>query len=188
MDRIDVSVREMAEKPGGAAPNVRIVPAAERYIDGFRAAVDAVARERRHLAFVEAPPIEQSRAFVGWLIGGGGFQFLAVNADDRVVGWCDIVRVDLEGFRHVGKLGIGLLAEYRGRGIGRELAVAAIDAAFAAGIERIELDVFASNEAGIALYRKLGFTVEGVKRRARKIDGRVEDNVMMALFAGGAGE
>jgi RimJ/RimL family protein N-acetyltransferase len=177
-----------AHSGAAALADVGIVPAAERYIDGFHAAVDAVARERRWLAFVEAAPVEQSRAFMRWLIGGGGFQFLAVDADDRVVGWCDIVRHDLEGFRHVGKLGMGLLAEYRGRGIGRRLCRAAIDAAFAAGIERVELEVFASNEAGIALYRGLGFTVEGVKRAARKIDGRVEDNVMMALFAGGARE
>ena len=32
--------------------------------EAFRAAVDAVARERKYLALLEAPPIEQVRAFV----------------------------------------------------------------------------------------------------------------------------
>jgi RimJ/RimL family protein N-acetyltransferase len=49
-------------------------------------------------------------------------------------------------------------------------------------MERIELDVFASNKAAIALYLKLGFVTEGVKRRARKLDGEYDDNVFMALI------
>jgi RimJ/RimL family protein N-acetyltransferase len=100
-----------------------------------------------------------------------------------VVGWCDIVRVPMEGFSHTGRLGMGLLAAYRGQGIGRRLATAAIEAARAAGMERIELEVLASNTTAIQLYEKLGFVHEGVKRRARHLDGVWDDNVLMALLA-----
>jgi ribosomal protein S18 acetylase RimI-like enzyme len=68
-------------------------------------------------------------------------------------------------------------------GLGRQLAVHAIRAARQKGIERIELEVFASNTAAIALYRALGFVTEGTKRRARKLDGEYDDNVVMALLA-----
>jgi len=34
------------------------------HFDGFWYCLDMVARERKYLAFLEAPPIEQSRAFV----------------------------------------------------------------------------------------------------------------------------
>lgn len=163
--------------------DVRIVPTAEKYIAGVNAAVDAVARERHYLGTVEGPPLESSRAFVRALLDGGGVQLVAVTGDDDVVGWCDIVRNGREGFRHVGYLGMGLLPAYRGRGLGKRLARATIDAALAAGMERIELDVFASNERAIALYHQLGFETEGVKRRARKLDGRTDDNVCMALLA-----
>jgi ribosomal protein S18 acetylase RimI-like enzyme len=98
------------------------------------------------------------------------------------VGWCDIVRNPYEGFRHVGRLGMGLLPDYRRRGVGRQLAGQAIEAARQIGIERIELEVFASNTVAIALYRALGFVTEGTKRRARKLDGEYDDNVVMALF------
>jgi RimJ/RimL family protein N-acetyltransferase len=162
---------------------VRIVPTAEQYAESFNAAVDAVARERRFIGFVEAPPLENTRQFVKWIVGGAGFQMLAVTHGDQVVGWCDIVRHHLDGFRHVGRLGMGVLLAYRGRGLGRRLAVETIRAAQRDGIERIELDVFASNEPAIALYRALGFSTEGVKRRARKLDGRYDDNVFMALVA-----
>ena len=60
--------------------------------------------------------------------------------------------------------------------------VRAIEEARAVGLERIELDVFASNVAAIALYGKHGFGVEGLRRRARKIDGRYDDILEMALF------
>jgi RimJ/RimL family protein N-acetyltransferase len=98
------------------------------------------------------------------------------------VGWCDVERLHLEGFRHVGRLGMGVLQAYRRQGIGRRLAMAAITAARTAGIERIELEVFASNAGAIRLYDRLGFEHEGVKRQARKLDGRYDDIVLMALL------
>jgi RimJ/RimL family protein N-acetyltransferase len=162
--------------------SVEIVPTAEQYVDGFHAAVDLVARERRYLAFLEAPPVERSRSFVQSLLDGAGIQVLALDGDE-VVGWCDVVRDWRDGFQHGGHLGMGLVPQYRGRGIGERLARAAIEAAFASGMERIELEVFSSNVAAIALYDKLGFAVEGVKKRARKLDDAYDDNLMMALQA-----
>ena len=102
-----------------------------------------------------------TRQFIQRLVDGFGIQMLAVTPTNTVVGWCDIIRNPHEGFRHVGRLGMGLLPEYRGRGLGRQLAVHAIRAARQMGIERIELEVFASNTAAIALYRALGFVTEG---------------------------
>jgi ribosomal protein S18 acetylase RimI-like enzyme len=164
---------------------VRIVPAAEQYAEGFNAIVDAVARERRYIGFVEGPSVESTREFVRSLLGGAGVQMLAVTTNDAAVGWCDIVRNPHEGFRHVGRLGMAFLPEYRGRGLGRRLVAQTIGAARRAGIERVELEVFASNERAVAFYRAVGFVIEGVKRRARKLDGQYDDNVFMALLGEG---
>lgn len=79
-------------------------------------------------------------------------------------------------------MGMGVLPAYRGAGLGRRLLADTLDAARAIGIERVELEVFASNTAAIALYRRMGFAVEGTKRRARKLDGEYDDDVIMALF------
>jgi ribosomal protein S18 acetylase RimI-like enzyme len=160
---------------------VQIVPTEQQYADSFNAAVDVVARERRYIGFVEGPSIESTREFIRRILAGAGVQMLAVTPADSVVGWCDILRNPHEGFRHVGRLGMGLLPDYRRRGLGRHLAVQTIDAARQAGIERVELDVFASNQPAIALYRGLGFVIEGIKHRARKLDGQYDDNVFMAL-------
>jgi RimJ/RimL family protein N-acetyltransferase len=162
--------------------DVQLIPTAEQYVEGFHAAVDAVARERRYIGFVNGPPIESTRRFISHILEGGGVQLLAVTSNGAVVGWCDIIRNPNEGFRHVGRLGMGLLPNYRGHGLGKTLALRTIEAARQAGMERIELDVFASNKAAVALYLRLGFVTEGVKRRARKLDGEYDDNVFMALL------
>ena len=161
---------------------IRIIPTGEQHAEGFNAVVDAVARERRFIGFVEGPELESTRAFLRRILSGAGVQMLAVMSTDEVVGWCDIIRNPIEGFRHVGRLGMGLLPDYRGQGIGKRLALDTIRAAQASGIERVELEVFASNERAVALYRTLGFVTEGIKKRARKLDGHYDDNVFMALF------
>ena len=43
---------------------VEIVPIAQDHVESFHRALDIVARERRYLAFLEAPPIESTRAFI----------------------------------------------------------------------------------------------------------------------------
>lgn len=161
---------------------IRIVPTGAEHVEGFNRCVDVVARERRYVSLVEGPPVEASRRFVQHVIEGGGVHRVAVDASGSVIGWCDIERHRLEGYRHRGRLGIGMLPEARGRGLGRRLMVEAIEAARRQGMERIELDVFASNTRAIALYESLGFWREGVKRRARKLDGRYDDEVLMALL------
>lgn len=161
--------------------NFQIVEIGDEHVTGFHHCVGVVARERLYLGLVDSPPIEGTRSFVQSVRDASGAHFVALDAEGRVVGWCDIARPTLEGFRHVGRLGMGMLPEVRGQGLGRRLADAAIAAARSRGVERIELEVFAHNTRAIRLYERLGFVHEGVRRRARKIDGRYDDNVMMAL-------
>ena len=164
-----------------AVAYIRIVPISERHIGGFHACFDSVARERSYLGSVEAPPVEDTRKFVRSIMTGGGALYVAVCGDE-VVGWCNIVQMKQEGFRHNAKLGMGVLRAYRRLGWGERLARKAIEWAEGTHIERITLKVFASNLAAISLYEKLGFEVEGVSRKARKIDGRYDDLVDMVLF------
>jgi hypothetical protein len=41
---------------------IRIVPIAAQHVEAFHRALDLVARERKYLAFLEAPPFEATRA------------------------------------------------------------------------------------------------------------------------------
>ena len=160
---------------------VTIAPIAREHIESFHRCLDTVARERRYLALVEAPPLEETRKFVESNIANSHIQLVAL-VDGEVVGWCDILPRRMPMFGHCGELGIGVLPGFRGRGIGKRLATEALRLAREKGFERVELGVFASNVAARALYERLGFVVEGVKRRARKLDGEYDDVVLMALF------
>jgi ribosomal protein S18 acetylase RimI-like enzyme len=160
---------------------IKIVPVAEEYIEGFHRCLDSVARERRHLAFTQAPPFESTRRFVLSNIAQNVPQLVALRGDE-VVGWCDVSPMTREGFTHCGTLGMGVRKDFRRLGIGRRLLEQTIDEAGAIGLERVELEVFASNTPAIRLYDQAGFVVEGVKKRGRKLDGEHDDLVQMALF------
>jgi RimJ/RimL family protein N-acetyltransferase len=47
-------------------------------------------------------------------------------------------------------------------------------------IHRLELTVMTHNEAGIALYRRPGFEIEGVKKQSLLMDGQYVDEYYMA--------
>jgi RimJ/RimL family protein N-acetyltransferase len=172
--------------PGRRIMNITIQRCSAEKADSFWHALDAVARERRHLVFLQAPPLESTRRFVGQILAKGGCQFYALH-DDRVVGWCDILRNEQEGLTHTGRLGMGLLPEYRGLHIGTRLITATIADALGKGMARIELAVFASNTPAIALYRKTGFVEEGRQQRARCLDGIYDDILLLALLKPQAG-
>lgn len=158
-----------------------IEPIREDHVEGFRDALDIVAREREYLIFLEAPPIEAMLAFVRGNIEAGHPHMVAV-ADGKVVGWCDIRRGARDAKSHCGTLGMGIVPGYRDRGLGRRLIIATLDAAKAAGLHRVELNAHAHNLRAIALYERVGFEHEGIARDAVKIDGRYIDSVKMALL------
>lgn len=161
--------------------NYTIVPTAEKYLDDFWTVLDSVARERQYLAFLEGPPLEKFHNFVQENIKKGSPHFL-VLVDDKVVGWCDIVPIDRPIHAHCGVLGIGVLKEYRGQGIGKALIQAALEKAQSLGLTRIELTVRERNTHALNLYKKFGFCVEGIKRKGVRIDGVYEDLICMGLL------
>jgi ribosomal protein S18 acetylase RimI-like enzyme len=162
----------------------QVVPIERRHIAGFREVLDAVARERRYLAYLEAPTAAQLRRFVLSNLRNRVAQFVAVE-DGLVLGWCDIVPKTHVTLRHVGVLGMGVAAPHRARGIGRALLQAAIEGATARGISRIELLVRSDNEPAIALYRRSGFELEGRLRNYLIVDGASHDVLAMARLDNG---
>jgi L-amino acid N-acyltransferase YncA len=151
----------------------------EEDIDSFRAAIDLVAHEREHLALLQAPPMEQVRAFVKRNIENGYPQIVAIG-EDKVVGWCNVPPASRAVSAHVGDLFMGLLPDWRGKGLGERLLKRGIQAADAFGFRRIELGVFATNTTAASLYRKVGFIEEGRKLKAILIDGVFHDEIIMA--------
>jgi ribosomal protein S18 acetylase RimI-like enzyme len=153
----------------------------EEHLESYHAALDVVAREHKYLTLLQAPPIESAREFVGRSIANRHPHVVALDGE-RVVGWCDVTPHDRPATRHCGVLGIGVLPEWRGSGVGRRLIEAALLSARAYPLVRIELVVRADNARAIALYRKVGFGAEGHRRRALLVDGVYYDDITMALL------
>ncbi len=162
-----------------ATPEIEIAAITAAHIDGFHDALDAVARERKYLTMLEAPPLPRIREFVLDMIDKRNPQLVAV-CDGQVVGWCDIRRDFFPSHAHRGTLGMGIISAYRGRGVGRRLISAALEKASQERFIRIELSVHADNMPAIALYEKAGFISEGLHKHAVCIDERFIDAITMA--------
>ncbi len=143
-----------------------------------RAAVDAVIAERIYLGRLSLPPFDPATAFLLKHIANNWPTYCAV-VNNEVVGWADITPIDVPECAHRGILGMGVLAPYRGQGLGARLLAACIAHAPQSNIEKIELTVYSDNTGAIALYRKLGFSDAGIWRDYRRVDGRTQDALLM---------
>lgn len=159
--------------------DVQIVYPSASLFPSFHRALDQVAREKIYLEMIEAPSFEKVSEFQTELIGKGGPVYYAL-AKGEVVGWCDIFPNNNPRLGHRGGLGMGIVKEYRGQGVGKRLILACLDHAKEFGLEKVELSVYTTNTSAIALYRSVGFVEEGLIKKYRKLDGQYQDCILMA--------
>jgi RimJ/RimL family protein N-acetyltransferase len=135
----------------------------------------AVAAERTGIA--SEPPVDIAERTATFAAGAAG-TFVAV-AGDQIIGLIHITP-SRHGF---GDLAMLVDRDWRGRGAGSALVRAAIDWARGQGLHKLSLEVFAHNEAAIALYRKSGFAEEGrLTRQYRRASGELWDAIVMGLL------
>jgi RimJ/RimL family protein N-acetyltransferase len=106
--------------------------------------------------------------------------FLVAEAEGKIVGFTRCEGNQLSRFRHKAEFGICILKEYWGFGIGKEMLETVLRWADASGIEKISLTVVETNSNAIQLYKKYGFSVEGLLLRDRiHRDGNYYNTVIM---------
>ena len=90
-----------------------------------------------------------------------GFYNLVAEVEGKVIGQLGLQVCQSPRRRHVAELGMGVSEDYQGQGIGSALLRSALEMADNwLNIRRMELTVYTSNEAAIALYERFGFEVE----------------------------
>ncbi len=104
--------------------------------------------------------------------------FVAKDEQGRALGFCGMYDVAEEA--HI--TNIGVLPQYRGRGIAGQLVATMIKNAEAHGCQAITLEVRVGNEPAIRLYRKYGFVTEGIRKHYYGVNG--EDAFIMWLNFG----
>jgi RimJ/RimL family protein N-acetyltransferase len=111
------------------------------------------------------------------------FMISAFADDGRIVGNLGIFGVEGSPFlSHSAKLGMGIIATYKDRGLGTQLMRTALLEAKAKGFHRIELSVRTFNQPGISLYEKCGFRRIGYMRDVAFFDGAYHDEYAYELL------
>ncbi|MGG3564012.1 GNAT family N-acetyltransferase [Neobacillus rhizosphaerae] len=107
--------------------------------------------------------------------------FLVAEVEGRIVGYSRCEGSDLKRFLHKVEFGLGVLKDYWGYGIGKNLMKETISWADANGIKKIVLaGVVETNEKAIEMYKRLGFEIEGLMKNDRILsDGKYYNTYMM---------
>ena len=106
----------------------------------------------------------------------------AITVDEELVGTTCLWGIDLHNRR--AHLGIGLGADFRGRGIGTDATRVMLHYAFVdRGLHRIQLEVLASNLGALRCYEKAGFREDGRMRESAWVRGAFVDEVYMSVLA-----
>jgi RimJ/RimL family protein N-acetyltransferase len=104
-----------------------------------------------------------------------------ITVDGVPVGRCTLFHEDKLA-RHA-EVGIGLVPEARGRGVGTAALGQLVEFAFVRrNLRRLYLWVLETNAAGLASYRKVGFVEEGRHRAHAWVRGAYVDEVTMGLL------
>lgn len=127
--------------------------------------------------------IEDDLEFIQCL-GSNDHQLVAVTADphgcEMLIGMAGLSIFGNPRLRHSASLGIMVLPEYQGMGVGTALMAALMDLADNwLMLVRVELGVYPDNERAIRLYETFGFEREGVKRKAAIRSGQYVDEIVM---------
>lgn len=109
---------------------------------------------------------------------------LVAEINGTVVGQLDFTNGSRKRISHTGELEMSVEKRFRDQGIGQLLVIALIDwASKSSAIEKVGLSVHSTNSRAIALYKKIGFTIEGIQKNELKYeDGNYVDVLIMSLF------
>ena len=88
------------------------------------------------------------------------YHFLTAYCGEKIAGYCGYIR----SFETADVTKVAVEGDCRRRGIGERLLRQLMEDGYQSGVERFSLDVRASNHPAIALYKKMGFFQEGLRK------------------------
>jgi diamine N-acetyltransferase len=104
------------------------------------------------------------------------------NEENKLIGWVFLQNIEYAHGR--ASIGILLAPEVRGRGYGKYAMEQMIDIGFnQLRLNKIYLTTRGINEHAIALYKKIGFVVEGQLREHAYSEGNYYDTYFMGILA-----
>jgi len=153
-------------------------------VQGLMSLINSLVSEKSDIAKTTQVTLFQERA---WLkntiksIQNKEKLMILAEMDGKIIGSCEITRDPYDVSRHVGTLGIGIIKEARGIGIGTRLVQEALsEAKKKLRLGLVKLYVFDSNNIGKSLYEEMGFTEIGRIPKGVYHNKKYKDDIIMA--------
>jgi RimJ/RimL family protein N-acetyltransferase len=100
--------------------------------------------------------------------------------DGRIIANGEVTRGRYRETRHDGHLGLTMISEYRGRGIGRKVIEMLISESRRAGLKTLDVEFLATNKSARRAYEKSGFKQVGLIPKKVQRNGKYFDGLIMA--------
>lgn len=127
--------------------------------------------------------VQQEELYIQSLYEQENQLLLVAKIEDTIIAVGSIASSTKEKFKHIGELGISVLQEYWGQGLGSHLMSELLFwAKTHSSLKRLQLDVASQNYPAIALYEKFGFKREATFKQAMKLKAGYCDIIHMVLF------
>ena len=105
---------------------------------------------------------------------------LVCTDGDTIIGWAATSNVsDRCCYAGVVEHSVYVHPDWQGRGVGRRILEALIDAASQAGIWTIQTGIFPENHASVALHQACGFRIVGTRQRLGRLHGTWRDVLLL---------
>lgn len=128
---------------------------------------------------------EQQKNFINSIMDKDNYLYIVGIVDGKIAGTLSYLSSGRRRIMHRGEIGIGILKEYWGIGIGSQL----MDYFFKwvntkSVVKKVDLEVREDNTRAINLYLKYGFKIEGRISRGMLVDGKYYDLYYMGKTIG----
>lgn len=125
--------------------------------------------------------IESERNFIENKLSNDMEILLVAKVDGKIAGTLGFASIPYNRYKHKGEFGISIIKDFWNQGIGYKLIDTMVNWADNTGIVKITLEVDSNNFRAINLYKKFGFTQEGILKYDKYLgSGVYEDSIIMA--------
>jgi RimJ/RimL family protein N-acetyltransferase len=123
--------------------------------------------------------IESVHATLEAMLASDSGAIIVAEQNGRLIGYISAEQGAYRRNRHCAYIVTGIRQAFVGKGIGQRLFFALDAWACEAGVTRLELTVMTHNTRALHLYEKVGFEIEGTRRKALMVDGQPVDEYYM---------
>lgn len=123
--------------------------------------------------------VDEQKCMIKSVLESPNSTIFVCERDGELIGFVAAIGGKQKRNAHKAHLVAGVLQAYSGKGIGTRLFLHLERWAKENGVKRLELTVMSHNKRAIALYHKMGFTIEGEKKCSLIVDGDCVDEYVM---------